>query len=176
MRTPETVNAGYPGLSEMGDPDGAFAASPVQLDATYRTPAEHNNPMEPHATTAVFAGGDLTLYDSNQGGHPVRQAIAGVLGLPVERVRVISAHVGGGFGSKGLPRPNVILAAMAARELGRPVRVVFTRRHLFSLVGLPHTDHPAGTARARTSTAACGRSITTPWCRPRGTSSSSNRS
>jgi xanthine dehydrogenase YagR molybdenum-binding subunit len=135
VRTPETVNAGYPGLSERGDPDGAFADSPVQLDATYRTPGEHNNPMEPHATTAVFAGGDLTLYDSNQGGHPVRQAIAGVLGLPVERVRVISAHVGGGFGSKGLPRPNVILAAMAARELGRPVRVVFTRRHLFALVG-----------------------------------------
>ena len=134
VRTPETVNAGYPGLSEMGDPDEAFAASPVQLDATYRTPAEHNNPMEPHATTAVFHG-DLTLYDSNQGGHPVRQAIAGALGLPVERVRVISTHVGGGFGSKGLPRPNVILAAMAARELGRPVRVVFTRRQLFSLVG-----------------------------------------
>ena len=59
----------------------------------------------------------------------------GRLGLPVERVRVISAHVGGGFGSKGLPRPNVILAAMAARELGRPVRVVFTRQHQFSLVG-----------------------------------------
>src|SRR6478672_7018397 len=135
VRTPDTVNAGYPGLSEKGDPDGAFADSPVQLDATYRTPGEHNNPMEPHATTAVFAAGDLTLYDSNQGGHPVRQAIAGVLGLPVERVRVISAHVGGGFGSKGLPRPNVILAAMAARELGRPVRVVFTRRHQFSLVG-----------------------------------------
>lgn len=135
VRTPETVNAGYPGLSVTGDPDAAFAGSPVQLDATYRTPAEHNNPMEPHATTAVFDGVDLTLYDSNQGGHPVRQAVAGALGMPVERVRVISTHVGGGFGSKGLPRPNVILAAMAARELGRPVRVVFTRRHLFSLVG-----------------------------------------
>ena len=135
VRTPATVNAGYPGVSEKGDAETAFAGSAVQIDATYSTPGLHNNPMEPHATTAVFSGGDLTLYDSNQGGHPVRQAIAGALGMPVERVRVISTHVGGGFGSKGLPRPNVILAAMAARELGRPVRVVFTRQHQFSLVG-----------------------------------------
>ena len=135
LRTPDAVNAGYPGVSEKGDVEAGFAGSEVRVDATYRTPGLHNNPMEPHATTAVFAGGELTLYDSNQGGHPVRQAIAGALGLPVERVRVISAHVGGGFGSKGLPRPNVILAAMAARELGRPVRVVFTRQHQFSLVG-----------------------------------------
>ncbi len=135
LRTPDTVNAGYPGTSLVGDPAAAFDASPVQIDQTYRTPAEHNNPMEPHATTAMFTGGELTLYDSNQGGHPVRQAVAGALGLPVERVRVISTHVGGGFGSKGLPRPNVILAALAARELARPVRVVLTRRHLFSLVG-----------------------------------------
>ncbi len=135
LRTPDAVNAGYPGVSEKGDAAAGFAASVWQIDATYTTPGLHNNPMEPHATTAVFSGGDLTLYDSNQGGHPVRQAIAGALGMPVERVRVISAHVGGGFGSKGLPRPNVILAAMAARELGRPVRVVFTRQHQFSLVG-----------------------------------------
>jgi len=135
LRTPDTVNAGYPGLSEKGDPEGGFADSAVQIDATYSTPGLHNNPMEPHATTAVYSGGELTLYDSNQGGHPVRQAIAGALGMPVDRVRVISAHVGGGFGSKGLPRPNVILAAMAARELDRPVRVVFTRQHQFSLVG-----------------------------------------
>src|SRR6478735_4798595 len=135
LRTPDAVNAGYPGVSEKGDVEAGFAGSEVRVDATYRTPGLHNNPMEPHATTAVFAGGELTLYDSNQGGHPVRQAIAGALGLPVERVRVISTHVGGGFGSKGLPRPNVILAAMAARELGRPVRVVFTRQHQFSLVG-----------------------------------------
>jgi len=135
LRTPDTVNAGYPGISVIGDPTAALANSAVRVDATYRTPGQHNNPMEPHATTAVFAAGELTLYDSNQGGHPVRQALAGALGLPVERVRVISAHVGGGFGSKGLPRPNVILAAMAARELGRPVRVVFARQHLFSLVG-----------------------------------------
>jgi xanthine dehydrogenase YagR molybdenum-binding subunit len=135
LRTPETVNAGFAGLSEKGDPDAAFAASAVQIDATYRTPGEHNNPMEPHATTAVYADGQLTLFDSNQGGHPVRQAVAGALGLAVEQVRVISAHVGGGFGSKGLPRPNVILAAMIAIQLGRPVRVVLTRRHQFSLVG-----------------------------------------
>lgn len=135
VRMPETVNAGYAGLSERGDPDTAFAASALRHEATYRTPGEHNNPMEPHATTAVYAAGELTLYDSNQGGHPVQQLIARALGLPTERVRVVSTHVGGGFGSKGLPRPNVMLAAMAAVQLERPVRLVLTRQHQFSLVG-----------------------------------------
>ena len=83
----------------------------------------------------MYAAGELTLYDSSQGGIRCKQLIAGALGLPTERVRVISAHVGGGFGSKGLPRPNVMLAAMAAVQLERPVRVVLTRQHQFSLVG-----------------------------------------
>jgi xanthine dehydrogenase YagR molybdenum-binding subunit len=135
VRTPDTVNAGFAGLSEKGDPDSVFASSPVRFDETYRTPAEHNNPMEPHATTAVYTAGELTLYDSSQGGHPVQQLIAGALGLPTERVRVVSTHVGGGFGSKGLPRPNVIIAAMVAVQLERPVRMVLTRQHQFSLVG-----------------------------------------
>ena len=132
---PERVNAGIAGRSSVGDADAAFDASPVQLDQTYRTPALHNNPMEPHSTTAVFADGRLTLYDSTQGGYPVQSALAKAFGLPPDRVQVISAHVGGGFGSKGTPRPNVVLAALAAREVGRPVRLALTRQQLFSLVG-----------------------------------------
>ena len=105
------------------------------IDAVYETPAFHNNPMEPHATTAMWEGDDLVLYDSNQGVPPVRAAVAEAFGLVAERVRVISPHVGGGFGSKGTPRPHVILAAMAARAVERPVKVAVTRQQMFAFVG-----------------------------------------
>src|SRR3712207_8340147 len=64
-----------------------------------------------------------------------RQLIAKVLGLPPERVRVVAEHVGGGFGGKGLPRPTAILAALAARAVGRPVKVAATRREMFAFTG-----------------------------------------
>ncbi|MEV4256818.1 molybdopterin cofactor-binding domain-containing protein, partial [Spirillospora sp. NPDC049652] len=121
---------------EIGDPDAAFTSAPVLVDATYRTPAEHNNPMEPHTTLAVWDGDDrLTVYDSNQGPTRVRTALAGLLDLDERNVRVVSPHVGGGFGSKGTPRPNVVLAAMAARAAGRPVRLAVNRRQMFAITG-----------------------------------------
>lgn len=132
---PDEVNAGADTDSVIGDPGAAFDASAVRVDATYTTPAEHNNPMEPHATTAIWDGESLTVYDSNQGGQIVRQSLAKVFGLSAEDVRVVNPHVGGGFGSKGTPRPNVVLAAMAARAVGRPVKLALTRQHLFALVG-----------------------------------------
>ena len=107
LYTPGSVNAAFPADTARGDFDGAFAAAAVQVDATYSTPAQHNNPMEPHATLAVWEGGELTLYDSTQGAPAARDAIARVFGLDREQVRVISPHVGGGFGSKGTPRPSV---------------------------------------------------------------------
>jgi xanthine dehydrogenase YagR molybdenum-binding subunit len=119
----------------VGDPDAAFATSPVQVDATYTTPAEHNNPMEPHATLAQWDGDALTLHDSNQGGQEVRQTLAKLFDLPQEQVHVINSHVGGGFGSKGTPRPNVVLAALAARVVDRPVKLCLTRQQMFSMVG-----------------------------------------
>lgn len=107
----------------------------VVIDETYTTPVEHNNPMEPHATTAVWTGDELTLYEATQGPTRARDSIATVLGLEPERVRVVAPHVGGGFGSKGTPRPNVILAALAARAAGRPVRLALTRQQMFDLTG-----------------------------------------
>jgi xanthine dehydrogenase YagR molybdenum-binding subunit len=118
-----------------GDPDSAFDDCPVQVDVTYTTPAEHNNPMEPHATTACWEGDQLTVWDSNQGGESVRQTLARLFQLAGEDVRVVSTHVGGGFGSKGTPRPNVVLAAMASRVVDRPVKVAMTRQQQFSLAG-----------------------------------------
>ncbi|GAA2008690.1 xanthine dehydrogenase YagR molybdenum-binding subunit [Nakamurella flavida] len=135
MYEPETVNPSFPGVSERGDAAAAFATSPLQVDAVYRTPGLHNNAMEPHATTAVFGDGKLTVHDSNQGGAGVQEALATALRLPPENVRVITTHIGGGFGSKGTARPVVVLAAMAAMQFERPVRVVFTRQHMFALVG-----------------------------------------
>lgn len=131
--TPDPIGdeADEPGV----DVDRALATAPVTVDSTYTIPAEHNNPMEPHATTAQWRDGRLTVYDSNQGATVVQRALAALFGIETDAVRVLSDHVGGGFGSKGVPRANVVLAAMAARELDRPVRVVLTRQQQFALVG-----------------------------------------
>jgi xanthine dehydrogenase YagR molybdenum-binding subunit len=135
LYAPGVVNPDYPTDTSDGDPDGAFASAAVTIDETYTTPMEHNNPMEPHATVALWAGDALTLYDSTQGPNLVRDGIAGLFGLPADRVRVIAPHVGGGFGSKTL-HANVVLAAVAARVVaGRPVKFALTRQQMFSLVG-----------------------------------------
>ena len=132
---PEQVNPSFETDTEDGDVDGALAGSATVLDATYSTPAYHNNPMEPHATTAVWDGGKLTLYDSNQGAYAYRETIAARFGLDPDDVRVVARHVGGGFGSKGTPRPHVVLAAMAARLVGRPVKIAVTRQQMFAFTG-----------------------------------------
>ncbi|GAA4947501.1 xanthine dehydrogenase family protein molybdopterin-binding subunit [Actinoplanes utahensis] len=131
--TPDTVNPGFPAESSAGDVDRALAEAPVTVDVTYTTPALHNNPMEPHATIARWDGDDLTVYDSNQHPSGVAATLATVFG--VDRVHVVTEHVGGGFGSKGTARPNAVLAALAARVTGRPVQVALPRQAMFSLVG-----------------------------------------
>jgi len=132
---PEKVNPSFETDSDGGDVERALATAEVVVDETYATPALHNNPMEPHATVADWEGGRLTLYDSTQGATSVRDTIAGVFGIPVEHVRVVSQHVGGGFGSKGTTRPQVVLAAMASRAVGRPVKAAVTRQQMFALTG-----------------------------------------
>ena len=135
LYTPEKVNPAFPATTSAGDVEAAIAAAPVSVDVTYRTPALHNNPMEPHATLALWDGDDLVLYDSNQHAPGVAGAVGAVFGLPAERVHVISEHVGGGFGSKGSARANAVLAAMGARVVGRPVKLALPRQALFSMVG-----------------------------------------
>jgi xanthine dehydrogenase YagR molybdenum-binding subunit len=136
LYTPDQLNAGFPTDTEEGDFDTAFSSAAVALDEIYTTPMEHNNPMEPHTTIAVWEDGGLTLYESTQGVHPVRRTVAGIFGLDRDRVRVVAPHVGGGFGSKGLPHANTILAALAAQMIeGRPVKFALTRQQMFSGVG-----------------------------------------
>lgn len=132
---PETANAGFPGTAEQGDPVDALAHAAVRVDRVYTTPAEHNNAMEPHASLAVWDGDDLTVYDSNQGSATARDTLAKTIGVDAEHVRVVNRHVGGGFGSKGTPRPQLVLAAIAAREVGRPVKLAITRQQMFAFVG-----------------------------------------
>ncbi|MCX5366984.1 xanthine dehydrogenase family protein molybdopterin-binding subunit [Streptomyces sp. NBC_00124] len=132
---PEETNGGYPAQREQGDPEGAFASAAVRVDAGYRVPPLHNHPMEPHAATARWDDGRLVVHDSSQGATVVRATLAALFRLPEDRVTVMSEHVGGGFGSKGTPRPHVVLAAMAARQTGRPVTVALPRRLLPALVG-----------------------------------------
>jgi xanthine dehydrogenase YagR molybdenum-binding subunit len=135
LYAPAQVNAGYPTDSDEGDFDRTFSSAEVKLDETYSTPMEHNNPMEPHTTVALWEAGDLTLYESTQGPHWARATVAQVLGLDPNRVRIIAPYVGGGFGSK-TPHANTILAALAAQAVqGRPVKFALTRQQMFSGVG-----------------------------------------
>ena len=120
-----------------GDVDAALASAAVTLDATYTTPMEHNNPMEPHTTIAIWDGrrAHPLLVHAGRASDSGRWS-PGVFGLDPERVRVISPHVGGGFGSKGLPHADAILAAMAAQVVaGRPVKFALTRQQMFSWSG-----------------------------------------
>jgi xanthine dehydrogenase YagR molybdenum-binding subunit len=135
MYTPEIVNPNFPAESDLGDVEAALANVEVRVDEIYSTPAEHNNPMEPHATTAHWDGDRLTVYDSNQGAASVHNSLVRLFGLAPSAVQVKSEHVGGGFGAKGSARPPVVLAPMASKLLDRPVRVTLTRQQMFALVG-----------------------------------------
>ncbi|MET9390378.1 xanthine dehydrogenase family protein molybdopterin-binding subunit [Streptomyces sp. NPDC006624] len=128
------LDSHVPAVAEKGDLEAALAASAVVVDAEYTTPEEHHNPMEPHAATARWEGGRLEVVDSNQGTNWVAGELASLFSLDPASVRVRSEHVGGGFGSKGL-RAHQVAAVMAATVLQRPVRVVMTRRQMFSLAG-----------------------------------------
>jgi xanthine dehydrogenase YagR molybdenum-binding subunit len=132
---PDEVGIGLPADREHGDFDATYASAPVRIDAVYQTPALHNHPMEPHSATALWDGDELTVYDSNQDSSGVQQALARLFGLAGDKVHVVNEHVGGGFGSKGTPRAPVVLAAMAARTVRRPVKLALPRNQLAATIG-----------------------------------------
>ncbi len=135
LSTPERLINGDESDTESGDVEAALTPAAVSLDHTYTTPAEHNNPLEPHATTAIWSDEGVTLYDANQGAHFIRDTVASAFRLPPEHVRVIASYVGGGFGSKAFPHPHTILTVMAAQAAGRPVKLALTRQQMFALAG-----------------------------------------
>jgi xanthine dehydrogenase YagR molybdenum-binding subunit len=134
-RPPKGKVAGKPADSTRGNPDAGMSAAAVRVDEVYRTPTEHHHPMEPHATTAVWEGDKLTVHDATQFTYGVRHSMAVTFGIPEENVRVICKFTGGGFGSKGTVWSHVLLAAAAARQVKRPVRLATTRQQMFSNMG-----------------------------------------
>src|SRR5437764_6199802 len=141
--------------SKRGDPEGVFASAPVKLDQTYVTPTETHNPLELHATTAVWEDSKLTLYESTQSIFNTRSVLAQMFGLPQENVRVVTKFVGSGFGSKLWPWTHCSLAAAAARQLGKPVKIVVSRKMMFQTVG----HRPRTQQRVRLGASADGKLV-----------------
>jgi xanthine dehydrogenase YagR molybdenum-binding subunit len=119
-----------------GDAEEALGSAPVRLDLTFRLARNHHNAMEPHVTVARWEGDRLTVWDKTQWvGDGTQQELSTVFGLPREQVRVISPYLGGAFGSALRCWPHVTVAALAAREIGRPVKLVLARRQLYTGTG-----------------------------------------
>ena len=136
LYVPKAVRGYQPGVTKRGEAQAAFASAPVQLTATYTHAATHHNPMEPGATTAHWKAPDrLTVYDTTQGVSETQKTLAALLGLPTEQVRVITKYLGGGFGCKAWVWPHVVLAPLAAKAVGRPVKLVLTRSQQFTGMG-----------------------------------------
>jgi xanthine dehydrogenase YagR molybdenum-binding subunit len=127
--------SGQPATHERGNPQAAFDEAPVRVQETYRTPTEHHNPMETHATIAEWNGNRLSLHDATQWAFGVRHRIAAIFGINSNDVHVASPFIGGAFGCKGQVWSHVPLAAMAAKLTGRPVKLVVTRPQMFGWVG-----------------------------------------
>jgi len=124
-----------PGRNERGDVDAGLAAAEVRIDAAYQMAANHHNALEAPSTVAVWEGAELTLYESTMGIRATQQTVAELLGLPIAHVRVITHFVGGGFGSKAMVWPHTTLTAMAARHVGRPVKLMLTRPQMVASNG-----------------------------------------
>ncbi len=119
-----------------GDVDAAMSSSEVTIDAVYETPIEHHQPMEPHSTIAVWEGDKLTLYNGSQIVNGAQSAAAATLNIPPANVRIITPYIGGGFGSKGGQWANLVLTAVAAKMVNRPVKLALARQQMFNSVGL----------------------------------------
>jgi xanthine dehydrogenase YagR molybdenum-binding subunit len=135
LEIPEGVPPAPPLFVEHGDVERELTASAVVVDQLYATPEEHHVAIEPHAATARWVDGRLELVDATQGSFLTASILADLFLLDPGSVRVRSEHVGGGFGSKALVRPQAVLAAMAATVFQRTVRVVLARRQVFTLTG-----------------------------------------
>ncbi len=117
----------------VGDFAAAFAAAPVKVEAAYSTPTQHHNPIELFATQCVWDGPNLTVHEPSQNVYGIKNGLAAQLGIDPNQVRVISPFVGGAFGSKGSLTQRTAIVAIAARKLGRPVKLVPTREQGFTI-------------------------------------------
>ncbi|MEV4630014.1 xanthine dehydrogenase family protein molybdopterin-binding subunit [Micromonospora sp. NPDC049523] len=134
---PQRIFGGMlPGRNSRGDVEAGLAQAKHRIDQTYRISPNHHNPIEPSATTVVWDDVDrLTIYDSTQGPTATQMTVSNLLGLAPGQIKVISEYVGGSFGSKAMIWPHVTLAALAARQVQRPVRLALDREQMFHSCG-----------------------------------------
>jgi xanthine dehydrogenase YagR molybdenum-binding subunit len=132
---PHTVGLGHPAEHRHGDVEAGLAAASHRIEATYETPMQYHNAMEPHAIVAAWDGDALSIDTPSQGLAMAQARIAGLFGLSPEKIHIRSPFLGGGFGSKGLISGPQILGIMAARLVGRPVKLVLRREHMYGPVG-----------------------------------------
>ncbi|WP_062120964.1 xanthine dehydrogenase family protein molybdopterin-binding subunit [Aureimonas sp. AU40] len=132
---PQSVGVGNPAFAETGDVESGLASAARRVDATYETPAQYHNAMEPHCVVAQWDGDTLSLDMPSQGLAMAQGRIAGLFGIPPENIHIRSPFLGGGFGSKGFPAGPQILGILAARLTGRPVKLVLRREQMFGPVG-----------------------------------------
>ena len=118
---------------KVGNFAAAYEAAPVKIDASYSTPTQHHNPIELFATQCVWNGAQLTVHEPSQNVYGIKNGLAIQLGIEPSQIRVISRYVGGAFGSKGSLTQRTAIVAIAARRLGRPVKLVPTREQGFTI-------------------------------------------
>jgi xanthine dehydrogenase YagR molybdenum-binding subunit len=118
---------------KVGDFKKAFDAAEVKLTADYETPPQHHNPMELFATSCVWNGDRLTIYEPSQYVHGLKNGVAAQLDIDADNIRVVNSYVGGAFGSKGSMTPRTAIIASLARRLGRPIKLVATRAQGFNI-------------------------------------------
>jgi xanthine dehydrogenase YagR molybdenum-binding subunit len=133
------AKAGRSGDGAIGDADAAFGRAEVKVDVHFDMARENHNPMEPHATVASWSGDQLTLWSKSQFVVNEQAEIAAIFGIPAENVQVICPFIGGAFGNALRTWPHVTLAALAARHVRRPTKLVLTRKQMFYTLG--HRPH-----------------------------------
>jgi xanthine dehydrogenase YagR molybdenum-binding subunit len=132
---PAAVRLISPPDVRVGDVEAGLAAAATSVDATYETAAQYHNPMEPHAIVAEWNGDILSIDTPSQGIAMAQARVAGLLGIPPQNVHIRSPFLGGGFGCKGLFSGPQVLGILAARLVGRPVKLVLTRDQMYGPVG-----------------------------------------
>jgi xanthine dehydrogenase YagR molybdenum-binding subunit len=132
---PAAVGVGNPSEMRRGDVEAGLAAASRRTDATYETPIQYHNAMEPHAIVAAWDGDALSIDTPSQGLAMAQGRIAGLFGISPEKIHIRSPFLGGGFGSKGLISGPQLLGILAARLVGRPVKLVLRREHMYGPVG-----------------------------------------
>ena len=150
---PKTGEDKKPPVDRVGDFETAFGAAEVKLDATYTTPDHSHAMMEPHASIAAWEGDSLTLWTSNQMIAWGKGDVAKTLGLPKDKVRLISPYIGGGFGGKLFVRADAIMAALGAKAAKRPVKVALAR----PMIANNTTHRPATIQRIRLGATKAGK-------------------